>query len=83
MGHRREFDYPSIYHIRIRGTLGEAWHDRFDDFTITLLANGESVLAGPVADQSALFGVLACIRGLGLSLISLERLEGQPREAAE
>jgi len=35
---------------------------------------GSALLSGPMADQAALFGVLARIRNLNLTLISLRRL---------
>jgi hypothetical protein len=35
---------------------------------------GETVIAGPVADQAALYGLLTKIRDLNLPLISLRRL---------
>jgi hypothetical protein len=38
---------------------------------------GESVITGPVADQSALHGLLTKIRDLGLPIISVHE---QPRE---
>ena len=35
--------------------------------------NGETLLTGPVADQTALHGLLAKVRDLGLALIAVER----------
>jgi len=37
--------------------------------------NGETILSGPVVDQTALHGVLIKIRDLGLPLLSLVRIE--------
>ena len=61
---------PQRYEIRIRGRLGEDGSDWFDGFTV-FEERGVTVLAGPVLDQSALFGVLARIRDLNLGLISV------------
>lgn len=63
-----------IYHIRITGHLGPDWAGWFDGLTITLEANGDTLLAGPVADQAALFGLLRALRDVGLPLISVTRM---------
>jgi hypothetical protein len=42
---------------------------------ITHTPEGETVLAGPIRDQAELFGVLIRIRDLGLTLVSLSRIE--------
>lgn len=59
------------YHIRIKGHLNQHWSDWFGGLTITNEPNGETVLAGPLADQAALHGVLIKVRDLGLPLIAL------------
>jgi hypothetical protein len=38
------------------------------------LENGETLLAGPVADQAALHGLLKKVRDLGLVLVSVNRI---------
>jgi len=50
----------------------------FDGFTVTQTASGETLLTGPVVDQSALHGLLAKIRDLNLTLISVNQIE--PKE---
>ncbi len=40
-----------------------------------MVDNGETILSGPVVDQTALHGVLIKIRDLGLPLLSLTRIE--------
>ncbi len=62
---------PSIYKIRIKGHLDDRWSEWFDDLTITLEENGETLLTGPVADQAELHGLLKKIRDLGLVLVSV------------
>ena len=59
------------YHIRIKGHLDQRWSDWFGGLTITNEPNGETVLAGPIADQAALHGVLIKVRDLGLPLVAL------------
>jgi hypothetical protein len=66
-----------IYHIRVKGHLDPNWADWFDGLTITLEANGATLLTGPVIDQSALHGLLKKIRDLGLPLLLVQRVEEQ------
>ena len=64
-----------VYQIVIKGHLDSEWSEWFDGLTITLVDNGETILTGPVVDQTALHGVLIKIRDLGLPLLSLARIE--------
>ncbi len=54
------------YHITIEGHLETHWSAWFDGLTISLTADGRTLLAGPLVDQAALFGVLIKIRDVGL-----------------
>jgi hypothetical protein len=64
-----------IYQIRVKGHLNPEWTDWFDGLTITLEADGKTLLAGPVVDQPALHGLLKKIRDLGLPLLLVQRVE--------
>ncbi len=64
-------DLPVRYEIRVRGVLDPAWSEWFDGMSITLGARGDTTLAGPVADQAALYGLIARLRDLGLTLVAL------------
>jgi hypothetical protein len=64
-----------VYQIVVKGHLDSGWSEWFDGLTITLVDNGETVLSGPIVDQTALHGVLIKIRDLGLPLLSLTRIE--------
>ena len=61
----------SDYHIKIRGPLDARWQNWFDDLTITLTDDGDTILSGVIVDQAALHGVLKKISNLGLTLISV------------
>ncbi|MFZ1411547.1 MAG: hypothetical protein WAS07_08820 [Micropruina sp.] len=63
---------PVGYTLRVDGRLDPRWADWFDGFTITGESDGTTTLAGVVADQAQLHGVLAKIRDLGVALISLK-----------
>jgi len=73
MSNGHEFDQPTAYQIRLKGSLDSSWSDWFDGFTITVQGD-ETLLAGIVPDQSALHGILAKINDLGLSIISVTKL---------
>ena len=72
--HKTDPNQPRVYQIRLEGHLDDQWIDWFSGLTITLEANGITLLTGPVADQAALFGLLKKIRDLGLPLTSLNRV---------
>jgi hypothetical protein len=66
---------PVIYEIRIKGHLGNRWTDWFEDLTITLEDNGDTLLTGPVVDQAALHGLLKKVRDLGMPLVSVNQVQ--------
>jgi hypothetical protein len=66
---------PMVYQIRIEGHLGPEWVDWFGGLTIRLKDNGETLLTGPVIDQSALYGLLKKVRDLGMPLVSVNRIK--------
>jgi hypothetical protein len=66
---------PTVFDIRIKGHLEPRWSEWFEDMTIRLEGNGDTLLTGPVVDQAALHGVLTRVRDLGLPLISVTRVE--------
>jgi hypothetical protein len=72
-----------IYQIRLKGHLGRQWTDWFGGLSITLEDNGDTLLAGPVVDQAALHGLLRKVRDLGLSLLSVIRLQPDQADASD
>ena len=67
----RDNDRPLIYQIRIRGHLGQPWQEWFEGLTLTLEADGTTLLTGPVVDQAALYGILKKVSDLGMPLLSV------------
>ena len=64
----------SHYEIRVKGILDRRWAAWFEDLQVS--SDGEeTVIAGPVADQAALHGLLTKVRDLGLFLISVRHLD--------
>ena len=74
---------PTIYQIRIKGHLGTHWAYMFEDLTIMLEDNGDTLLTGPVVDQAALHGLLKKVRDLGMPLISVTGVESDQDDAAQ
>lgn len=74
-------DAPQNYQIRLEGHLGRQWTDWFDGLTITLEANGDTLMTGPVVDQAALHGLLKKARDLGLPLISVIQVSSPEDES--
>ena len=62
------------YEIRVKGHLAPHWSAWFDGLRLSSRADGTTVIEGPVADQSALHGVLQKLRDVGIPLISLTQV---------
>jgi hypothetical protein len=67
-----ELRKPMYYEIRVRGQLSETLLGAFPGLRAEAQA-AETVLAGALPDQAALFGVLAQIEALGLELLGVCR----------
>jgi hypothetical protein len=66
---------PIHYAIQIKEQIPSRWSIWFEGLTITNLEEGGSILSGPVADQSALHGLLAKVRDLNLTLVSISQFD--------
>lgn len=69
-----------IYQIRVEGHLGSQWEEAFDGLTVTQEDSGTTLLTGPVIDQAALHGFLRRIRDLGMTIVSVVRVESNPTD---
>ena len=68
------------YQIRVRGRLGQTIRSAFPALRAQV-DGGDTVLTGVLADQAAVYGVLAEAEALGLELIEVRRLRpDEPRE---
>ncbi len=65
---------PGWYEIRLQGRLDPRWSAWLDGLDVTRDDDGSTVLHGHVVDQSALHGVLARLRDIGLPLVSVARV---------
>lgn len=68
-------DAAAVYALRVAGHLDDRWSQRFEGLTLTREPDGTTSLIGTVADQAALHGLLAGVRDLGLTLISVAIVE--------
>jgi aminoglycoside 6'-N-acetyltransferase len=71
---------PARYEIRVDEALDGRWSEWFEGMHITT-KGGETIISGPLPDESALHGVLAKVRDLGLHLIAVCRLGPGEEEA--
>lgn len=74
---------PIVYQIRIKGHLSQQWMNWFEGLTVTLEEDGNTLLSGPVVDQSALHGILKKVRDLGMPLLSVNAIGPNPKAASE
>ena len=77
-------DPRPIYEVQVQGELDQGWAEWFNDLSATLSYAGEqpptTTLMGPVADQSALRGLLCKLWDLNLTLISVRRIEKEEKD---
>ena len=63
------------YEIRVNGVLDRGWSAWFDGLSVSANERGQTIIAGAVADQAALHGLLAKGRDLGLELLEVRRID--------
>jgi len=72
-------DQPAVYRIRVAGRLGERWRDRAGGLEMTIHEGHgtpvETELAGLLADQAALMGILEQLYARGAAILSVERVK--------
>jgi hypothetical protein len=76
-GEQRDRQPSASYQIRVRGHLGAVMRRAFP--ALRAETRGQDTLLQGVADQAALHGVLAQIEALGLELLEVRRLAGEPK----
>ena len=65
---------PARYEIRVDSVLDDQWADWFGGLQLSN-DGAQTVIVGLLPDQPALHGLLTKIGDLGLSLISMRRLD--------
>ena len=74
---------PGQYEIRLKGHLDTRWADQFEHMSFTHARDGTTILAGPVVDQAALYGLLRKVRDLGLPLLSVMLIDPKPADGPD
>ena len=68
---------PEIcYRIDIKGVLGTRWSEHFGGLSVT--PQGDRTVIRGSMDQAALHGLLTQVRDLGLQLLGVETVDGEP-----
>jgi len=75
----RHEESPLRYEIHVEGQIGASRSEWFDGMHITSGPDGTTI-AGEVADQSALHGLLDRVRDFGLTVVSVTRVDRHPKE---
>jgi RimJ/RimL family protein N-acetyltransferase len=70
----------TTYELRVAGHLDDHWSAILGDLALTRRDDGTTTLTGPLVDQAQLHGVLAAVRDLGATLLSLSTVD--PADAA-
>jgi len=72
------FGKPAYYEFRVNGRLGQHAAPWFEGLDIAVDETAEpiqTIIKGHMEDQAALHGLISRIRDLGLTLISVNRVE--------
>jgi len=69
-----------VYEIRVRGHLDPRRLRWFENLKVTQCPNGETILVGPIPDQSALHGLLSWLYDIGIPLLSVKQFVDENEE---
>jgi hypothetical protein len=72
------FEGPSVYELRVEGRLGDESAPWFGDVTLAIdetTSPPQTIIRGVIRDQAALYGIISRLRDLGLTLLSVQRLD--------
>ena len=65
------------YALDIDGVLTEVWDERLDGWQLFQLPGKHTRISGYVRDQSELYGVIAAVRNMGLTLLRVEHIKDE------
>ncbi len=71
-----------LYEFRVKWTLDGDWSDWFDNLQI-VVEDDETRLYIPILDQASLYGVITTLRNLGLTLLAVNQVPPDSRQAEQ
>jgi hypothetical protein len=77
---QNKMNIGNTYQIRIKEALDHSAADRFDDISFFPQGNGETLLVGQFADQSALRGLLDQLWNFNFTILSVNQNENENHE---
>jgi hypothetical protein len=76
-----EFSKPVYYEFCVSGRLSQTGAAWFEGMSLTVNEDTtppQTIIRGYVLDRAALHGLINRIRDLGLTLLSVQRIDGEP-----
>jgi hypothetical protein len=58
--------------IRVKGRVDKHWSQWFERVEVSYCGQDETLLSGPIRDQTALYSMLSRLRDLDLPLLSIK-----------
>ena len=69
-----------VYEIRVQGHLDPRRLHWFESLIVRQAPDGETILVGPIPDQSALHGLLSWLYDIGIPLVAVKRIVCEDEE---
>lgn len=74
---------PVLYTLEVAGKVTVLWDERLENWEIEPMPGDVTRIRGTVRDQSELYGVVAALRNMGLTLLRVEPNTTQTVEDTE
>jgi hypothetical protein len=76
-----DFTEPTYYEFRVSGRLSEQGAGWFEGMSLSVdedTTPAQTIIGGYILDRAALHGLINRIRDLGLTLLSVQRVDKEP-----
>jgi hypothetical protein len=76
-----DFSEPVYYEFCVSGRLSQTGANWFEDMSLSVNEDTtppQTIIRGYVLDRAALHGLINRVRDLGLTLVSVQRVDGEP-----
>ena len=76
-----DFSEPVYYEFRVSGRLSQTGATWFEGMSLSVdehTTPAQTIIGGYILDRAALHGLINRIRDLGLTLVSVQRVDGEP-----